>query len=277
MNIESNKEKLRQLQLTELEILCVIDEFCKKYNIKYSLYAGTLLGAVRHKGFIPWDDDLDICMSRENYRHFLSLWSDHPVEGYLLQNKDIEPDFTQSFSKIRKDNTAFLQKGEEHLHYHKGIFVDVFPIDRMPPDKLRQTKYQLDCMFYQLLTREFIPQNSSLFVRSVTTSILKLIGKEKRNKIRKELLKRITQYDTRQTYPTVGTEIYSTIRMPLPADLMDEYVDLEFEGRKYMCMKKWDEYLHLEYGNYWQLPPEEEREWKHFPLAIDFEHNLEGY
>ena len=266
---------LRQLQLTELEILCVIDEFCKKYEIKYSLYAGTLLGAVRHKGFIPWDDDLDIFMSRENYNKFLKFWKKHPVGGYLLQNKEIEPDFTQSFSKVRKDNTTFLQKGEEHLTYHKGIFVDIFPVDRIPNGALKRKIYQLNCMYYQLLTREFVPPTSNAFVKCISLTILGFTSKKKREKKRKRILRKITRYNSDSGLSTVATEIVRTIKTPLPANLMDEFVEIEFEKRKLSSVKKWDEYLTLKYGDYMQLPPEEDRTWRHVPLKIDFENNLE--
>lgn len=265
---------LRQLQLTELEILSVIDEFCKKYNIQYSLYAGTLLGAVRHKGFIPWDDDLDIFMSRENYNKFLKSWEKHPVEGYFLQNKEIEPDFTQSFSKIRKENTTFLQKGEENLTYHKGVFVDVFPVDRIPNGTLQRKIYQLNCMYYQLLTREFVPPTGNALVKAISSAILKCTPKEKRTVKRKKVLKKITRFNSDHNLSTIATEIMRTIKTPLPADLMDEYVEMEFEGRKFFSVKKWDEYLSLKFGDYMQLPPEEERTWRHLPLKIDFEHNM---
>ena len=77
---------LRNLQLTELEILKVVDDFCNKYDIKYSLYAGTALGAVRHKGFIPWDDDVDIVMTRDKFEKFCEMWNKYPVDGYYFQN-----------------------------------------------------------------------------------------------------------------------------------------------------------------------------------------------
>ena len=107
----NNNYILRRLQLTELEILKVVDKVCRDNKIDYSLYAGTLLGAVRHKGFIPWDDDLDICLTRENYNRFIKIWNANPPKGYILQNKENTPDFSQTFTKIRKDNTAFFQEG----------------------------------------------------------------------------------------------------------------------------------------------------------------------
>ena len=100
--------QLRKLQLTQLGILKDVDSFCKKYGIRYSLYGGTLIGAVRHQGFIPWDDDLDICMARDDYNKFIELWESIKPNGYILQNKDNTPLFTQSFTKIRKEHTTFL-------------------------------------------------------------------------------------------------------------------------------------------------------------------------
>ena len=97
--------QLRRLQLMQLEILKVIDTICQKHQIAYSLYGGTLLGAIRHKGFIPWDDDLDICMSRTEYERFLRVWEEEKPQGYLIQNKENTPSFTQSFTKIRKEHT----------------------------------------------------------------------------------------------------------------------------------------------------------------------------
>ena len=95
--------KLRRLQLTQLEILKVFDKICMDHGLRYSLYAGSLLGAVRHQGFIPWDDDLDVCMARADYDRFMEIWEAVKPEGYILQNKENTPGFTQSFSKIRKD------------------------------------------------------------------------------------------------------------------------------------------------------------------------------
>lgn len=118
----------RQIWATEQEILDVIHQVCTEYGLRYSLAYGTLIGAVRHKGFIPWDDDIDLIMPREDYEKLLAIWNEAAPKGYILQNTRTDPDFTQNFTKIRKDHTTFLQdESEREKHYHKGIFVDIFP------------------------------------------------------------------------------------------------------------------------------------------------------
>ena len=182
---------LRQLQLTMLETLKVLDTFCRKHNIKYSLYAGTLLGAVRHQGFIPWDDDLDVCMSREEYDRFIALWEEEQPEGYILQNKENTPAYWQSFSKIRKDHTTFLQEEREAGKFHTGVFLDIFPLDRMPNGKLSRAIFKWRCMKYQLLTREFVPPKAGLVTRLGSAVILACTPKISRERIRRNILKRL--------------------------------------------------------------------------------------
>lgn len=269
-------KKLRQLQLTELEILKEIDRFCKNNNIAYSLYAGTLIGAVRHKGFIPWDDDLDICMSRAEYNRFLDLWEKNPPKGYVLQNKDNSPSFSQSFSKVRKDHTTFLQQGETPGDYHTGIFVDVFPIDRIPKGWFARQIFIWRCMRYQLYTREYAPSDNGKIIKLISEILLKTNSSKTRAKKRNKLLSKVTKYNSDSQLSTVAIETNCTLRVPLPPTLMDEFVSLEFEGCRFQCMKSWDECLRIKYSDYMQLPPVEEQTWKHHPQIIDFENNYEN-
>ena len=267
-------QTLRRLQLTQLEILQVIDAFCKENCIQYSLYAGTLLGAIRHQGFIPWDDDLDICMERSEYERFLCMWESRGPEGYLLQNKENAPLFTQSFSKIRKEHTTFLQAEWERGRYHTGIFVDIFPIDRMPSNTFGKRLFQWKAMNYQLLTREFIPPKASVPVRFISNLILKAVPETRRGQARERDLLFIKRFHDASS-PRVAIETLASIRMPLPADLMDQYVDGMFEGGRFPIFKNWDGYLRCKFGDYMTLPPESERTWKHHPIVLDFEHDLE--
>ena len=266
---------LRQLQLTMLETLKVLDTFCRKHNIKYSLYAGTLLGAVRHQGFIPWDDDLDVCMSREEYDRFIALWEEEQPEGYILQNKENTPAYWQSFSKIRKDHTTFLQEEREAGKFHTGVFLDIFPLDRMPNGKLSRAIFKWRCMKYQLLTREFVPPKAGLVTRLGSAVILACTPKISRERIRRNILKKITRFNGRHDLDIAAIETMGSLRKTYAPDMPEAFVELPFEDGTYMCFAQWDDYLHREFGDYMQLPPEEERAWRHHPIVIDFEHNYE--
>ena len=267
-------DQLRKLQLVQLEILKVIDRICRENDIRYSLYAGTLLGAARHQGFIPWDDDLDICMERSEYDRFLETWKRNKPEGYILQNKDNAARFTQSFTKIRKDHTTFLQDESEACAYHTGIFVDVFPIDRMPEGRIRRALFTWDCARYQLYCREFVPPKGRLTEKILAGGLLLFSNEQTRKKKRERLLGRICR-DQDRTHPTVGIETLGTVRTPLPPELLDTYTELPFEDGSFLCFCCWEQYLISKFGDYRKLPPESERGWKHHPLILDFEHNYE--
>lgn len=269
------QEKLQELHLIQKEILKEIDSVCKKNNLKYSLYAGTLLGAVRHKGFIPWDDDLDICMSREDYEKFLEVWKDEEHPELLIQNKENSKGFTQSFSKIRKNHTTFWQRGEPNNKYHLGIFVDIFPIDRIPNGFLKRKIFQLECILYQVYTREYVPIFGTKLEKLIISFLLFILPQQYRSYVRKKLLSRIKKWNADRSLHTIAIEVIRNIKRPLPVQLLDEYIYMEFEGEKFMCFKMWDEYLHLAYCNYMRLPDEKERVWKHQPVVLDFEHNYE--
>ena len=266
---------LRQLQLTMLETLKVFDAFCRKHDIKYSLYAGSLLGAVRHKGFIPWDDDLDVCMSRAEYDRFVALWEAERPDGYILQNKENTPAYWQSFSKIRKDHTAFVMYESEMGRFHTGIFLDIFPIDRIPNGSLKRKLFKWHCMVYQLMVKGFAPPLSSAPVRLGSNVILALIPVSRRNAVRQKMLRKITRYNNRKELETVGIETMGSIRKPFAPDMLDEYVYLTFEDGEFMCFAGWEDHLRRKFGDYMQLPPEEDRAWRHHPIVLDFTHSYE--
>lgn len=269
------EDVLRRLQLTQLEILKVFDSFCREHGLKYSLYAGSLLGAVRHQGFIPWDDDLDVCMPRADYDRFIELWAAHPVDGYILQNKENTPGFTQSFTKLRKDHTTFLQYDWEREQYHTGIFLDVFPVDRIPDGTWNRRAFKAQCMLYQLLTREFVPPKGNPIVKLGSGMILACVPKALRPGLRNRLLMEITKHNGDPGLECVFIETMTSLAKTYAPTLTDDYVELPFEDGEFRCFADWHDHLTRKFGNYMQFPPEEERVWKHHPIAIDFERNLE--
>lgn len=269
------EEKLRELQNTMLEILKLVDKICRDNDIKYSLCSGTLLGAVRHKGFIPWDDDLDIRMTRDNYDRFIEVWNEINPKGYSLQNKENTPNFPQSFSKIRKNNTTFVQHEWEKEKYNTGVFVDVFPLDRIPSGILSKKLFYFRCYKYLIFTRENLNSEENKVIKSAISILMKITTYKHRMKYRERFIERLKKYDSNKSLNCVAIEMPSMLKVKFPPDVADEYIDLEFEDGKFMCFKKWDAFLTAMFGDYMTLPPEEERLWQHHPLVLDFERSWE--
>lgn len=270
-----NENLLNRLHIVEIEILKEIDSFCKRNNIKYSLYCGTLLGAVRHKGFIPWDDDIDLCMERGDYNRFIKLWQESENRDLILQNKETNRDFSQSFTKIKKNNTTFLQKSDKGKSYHKGIFVDILPIDRIPNGKLNRLFFKFYVMMYLLFTREFVPPKSSGFVVNICRVLLKLFRGNVRIAIRKLFLIQITKFEKNKDLQLVSANSMDGFNHIMPADMPNQMKEYSFENRIFMGYSDFDGMLKAWYKDYMQLPPIDDRVWKHRPLVVDFEKNYE--
>lgn len=125
----------KKLWAIELDLLRKVDSICKEYGIKYYAMGGTLLGTVRHEGFIPWDDDIDIAMFRADYDSFCEIARNEMLEPYFLQSAYDEKDYAISHVKIRNSNTVGATKYDFEFDYNKGVFIDIFPIDNVPEDE----------------------------------------------------------------------------------------------------------------------------------------------
>ena len=258
----------------ELDILDEIDSVCRKNKLRYSIAYGTMLGAVRHGGFIPWDDDVDIIMPREDYERLILIWSYEAENKYILQNKYTNWDFTQNFSKIRKDNTTFIHnEWEKYVTYHTGIFVDVFPGDRIPSNKIAR-KVQLFASALNLLyARGFTSKSSGIRIFGEKALLLapKRVKKYLYRKTEQYLQKWNSNNKLKYFFPNTMEWAYKEY----PSDLFDDLIDIDFSGHKYLCVRDADKILSLDYGDYMQLPPKEERVLKHHPIILDTEHNLD--
>lgn len=270
--LKYTNQDLRELQLVMLEILKMFDEFCSTHKLKYSLYGGTMIGAVRHHGFIPWDDDVDVCMEREDYERFIKLWQDDPIDGYFLQNKETDENFTQTFSKIRKNGTTFLQFESERGKLHTGIFIDIFPHDHIPKSRFKRRLYQYYALKNQLYTREFIPPKANLFMKIFCWFLLACTTHKQRMSERKKLKQYLMQYNKMDIpYDIASTSSMGGVMRPFPEEIWKgECIRMKFEDFEFSCAPGWKVALHHEFGDYMKLPPEESRQWKHHPIILDF-------
>ena len=269
-----NEKIMKRLRQTELSILDAVHNFCIDNNIKYSLFYGTLLGAVRHGEFIPWDDDIDIVMPRSDYERFLALWGENPPKGYILQNYYTDVDFTNNFSKVRKDKTTFLQnKLEENKKYHKGIFIDIFPLDFVAPNKFTRSKQYIACAVNLLYSREYTSGTGGI-IGAIEKFLLK-INVKNHPKWRMKTERIIKKYMNDGGSYCFSPSTIKDCKVYFPGDLFSQLTSIKFCGKEYLTVKDYIKVLEICYGDYMQLPPVEERVMKHSPKLIDFEHNYE--
>ena len=262
---------LKKLQLFERDMLCVVDKFCKENGIKYSLYAGTALGAVRHGGFIPWDDDIDICMERSEYQRFLKLWREKGVEGYSLRGTDL-PDYEEhNHSKILKDGTLLCSKAELEKDYHHGIWIDIFPIDKVPTDKRLRKKVFFSQKVRLVYTRTHAFEKGGKFLK-ILSKMLKLIPRKSQLKIRNRHEKKILKYNNilTENYDLMSLSCPEGMRIFYPPNMLDEFTTIKFEDKEFSITTEWDKMLKANFGDYMKLPPEEQRICKHNPEILDF-------
>ena len=239
---------LQKLWKKEIQILDEVDRICKKYHLTYYLVWGTLLGAIRHKGFIPWDDDIDIGMPTKSYKKFLRIAKKELSETFFLQTGLTDKWHPMPFAKVRMNNTAFYPKGDKNLKRHHGIFVDIFPMYG------RGNKESLLNRMGNRISNHIIQRRNR--VSSTSFSILKIFSTNFLVRIRDYLLQgKGDQY-------LCDGQLFSV------ADF-EPCLYGEFEGKKYPIPKNFHNVLTKAYGDYMQLPPKEQRI-AHIPAFISF-------
>lgn len=266
-----NNNELKKLQKVELKILSDLDKYCCSHKIKYSIYAGTLLGAVRHKGFIPWDDDIDIAMTRSEYNKFCNVIINDPIPGYYFQNYITDIKSTTCHGKLRKDNTTLLLKGEYKNDSHHGIWIDIFPLDKISNNrKLAKKTLKLGNKII-LLTRSNIVWKNEKFLNWLVKILIRFVTKHNRQKLLNKYWSILNQLDADISKDYSWCEMsakYYLKNTRFPENTCLNYTNIIFEGQKFMCFKKYENILTGLYGNYNKLPPKEERQPTHDPTLL---------
>lgn len=265
------QEQLRRLQLRELSALKAVDAACKQLGVEYFLFGGSVIGAVRHNGFIPWDDDIDIAMYREDYDKFVASAQTLLGDAYHVETHHNNPDYFLCFTKIFINGTTYVQPQFVDRKVHQGVYIDIFPIDGVPDSRMGRfvQKYQTMGAYF-LLRGHPITQMGGV-VNWLSKVFLKITTRKFRYKLACWLDQRATRHSREHCQYVsnlYGMALYEKEMMP--KEFIGTPVPWRFEDMECKIPQMYHEYLTHIYGDYMQLPPEEERVCKHQGLECEF-------
>lgn len=249
-------EKRKKIWQKELEILEEIIRICDKYNIRYLAAGGTALGTVRHSGFIPWDDDIDIIMKRDDYNNFIQVALKELKEPLFLQYNKTEKGYFRGHIQVRNSNTTAIIKGDICNNYNKGIFVDIFPLDNVPDDE-KERKIFLKKMTIKkkiLASSEYISGNSKIknIIKKIVFKNLywKIFNIDKEIEKFNVLANKYNDINTKQC----GAITFNPNEFKYENAWLEDIIKMDFEYLKINISRHYDEILTREYGNYMKLP-----------------------
>lgn len=248
---------IEKIQDKMLGILIEVDRICKKYDIRYVLDSGTLLGAVRHNGFIPWDDDIDIAMLREDYDKFRSVANSELKKPYYFECELDNEEFSAIFGKCYDMSTRYVSYNIQHLNCPKGIWLDIFPVDNIQFDtKRKQCRVvasinMIRCI--KLKTEKFEPRH--IFYLPFLAFPMKTL-----NWLANKVMKIYNKQETEYVCPICQS---GTSKPAFKRSMFINTVDKEFAGKKFPIPVEYDEYLHGYYKNPMELPSESSRHPSH--------------
>lgn len=272
MEKNMDQETLRKLHKQLLELLDEFVRICDKNNLDYFLCGGTLLGAVRHKGFIPWDDDMDVAMLRKDYEKFLKIAPVELKEKFIIDNYHTNKKCYLNFTKIRNRNTLFVQDFQKDYDGEKGIWIDIFPLDYIEKLNFFQvTKIKIVKLIRSIehYKNNIFLGNNKIWLKKILTFLMKPIPLTFLQRLQDNLMKGKT-HDKEAKYITSIASTYDYKKETMEKDVYLPAKTLEFEGKEYKVPNKYKYYLEKIYGNYMELPPVEKRV-THCPIKIKFE------
>ena len=263
-------EEKRDLQLDELTILEELDRICKKHNIEYFLTAGTLLGAVRHRGFIPWDDDIDLVMKKSEFKRFRKIAETELSEGFFYQDEKTEKEYCFAFAKVRKEGKKVYEPNLKSIDIHKGVYIDIFPLDNCPKsDRAANAFFKLVRLYSVALIakqdKDFVCEYDKKSARAMF-NFIKIFPLGFIKFLRGFTIKLVALFTSGKRLCTVsGTHGYP--KETYDAEWFSKAEFMEFENREYPVPSGWKSILTNMYGDY-TIPPDENARTGHFEKDI---------
>lgn len=253
------KEELRQVQMIQLEMLEEVDRICRKCGIHYNIIAGTLLGAVRHGGYIPWDDDADVALLRNEYERFRQACrTELDKSRFYFQDHRNTRGYRWGYGKLRRKGTLFLREHQEDMPYGQGIFIDIFPLDGVPDNYLARSVKNFQCfcvrkILWSRVGKKADPSPSKRRVYQLLDRIPEEWAFRCYHRMIRQAGKRETAYVRILTFPTPNRfwgykrAWYTRSR------------EFLFEGKRFWGIYSYHDYLSFKFGDYMRLPGKEER------------------
>lgn len=265
-----NRSSVKEIQMVSAKILRDLAEIFEKNNLRYVVCFGSLLGAIRHNGFIPWDDDLDIAMPREDFERFKKMARDELPDYLFFQDYSTDVEYPSHTAKVRNINTTMIENGYRNLRkMNHGIFVDVFVGDYYTPGKINRLKLKLVRLIKGILIAQKVCTASK-----IKKNVAKLFPRNAMFRKSEKMLRSLDKKNKKQHYMVDGAYLCD-------ADMFDDTVLVSFEDFEVRVPRKYDEILRGMYGDYMQFPPEEQRRplhmTEHISCEIPFARYLEEH
>lgn len=259
-------EEIREIQL---DLLLSFDDFCNRNNIHYSLAYGTLLGAIRHKGYIPWDDDIDLCMLREEYEKLEEALPEELNSMYSFCTLRRNKKWSRPYGKFYNTKTVEIEKSKDNIGI--GVGIDVFPIDDVPDNQKKFESFRKKRLFLiQARTiKNLVVSKERSFIKNAYIIICRLLLILFSNRFLAKCIDKYARANNNKGYKSVFRSCDTIVgKKSFSKSLFDEYVNVEFENNTFKAMYGYDLYLKACYGDYMKLPPVEQQISHHSFMAF---------
>lgn len=258
----------RDAKKVQLNILIKLDEICEKNGLRYYLAFGTCIGALRHKGFIPWDDDIDVLMPYEDAKRLIDLQNEFG-DKYFVQSKETDPDYRSIAMRIRDEDTTCIESDEQSLKTHKGIYVDVYPYYECSNNMIVRTVDILRAHLMKILVNNRPPVNHGGLVATISSCILKFYSGDRRIRKIQKIEKRLSSVKGSEILDYYGYDITLFTAISYPKEWFSNPQKLEFEGLYFNGATEPEKYLTKRYGDYMKHPPAEDQVVHHTYIKLD--------
>ena len=274
-------EAFRKMQLIELDMLLYFDGFCKKHGLRYYMAGGTLIGAVRHKGFIPWDEDIDLHMPRPDYARLPALWEKYADTGrYTLCVTDEKRNFRHNAYAIADNNTTLIEERTVNDDIPQGIRMDILAFDGVPKNRFKAAIQRLWSVVFSIYNVQRLPENQGgrLMKAAVGFALNMVRDPGRRYRLWRYAEKQFTKYSFESSpYVREFTCPLRSSRFKYPRKDFDKAILLAFEGHMFPAQRYYRQYLENVYPDYMELPPAEKRGQKTRAIFIDTEKGYKAY